>query len=122
MVYWRRSMIRASLREFMKERYKTEWLAFDINRSLRKYNRQILPVMVLLNKRNPEITREENLEKTPFLNERSLMIFNGRIFHEIIKGIINNRLYLGIKEKVFQDAIKEFVTEIEELAYLDTDM
>jgi hypothetical protein len=50
------------------------------------------------------------------LNERSLMIFNGRIFHEAIKGIVNKRLFCEINNNLFKDAIKEFVSDIKELA------
>jgi hypothetical protein len=52
------------------------------------------------------------------LNERSMVIFNGRIFHEAIKGIINNRLYLGINNSIFKDVIRDFVSDIKELARL----
>ncbi|PKY62122.1 hypothetical protein RhiirA4_488043, partial [Rhizophagus irregularis] len=45
------------------------------------------------------------------LNEISLVIFNGHIFHETIEGIVNNWLYFGIKKKNF----KEFVANIKEL-------
>ncbi|CAG8694688.1 18734_t:CDS:2 [Rhizophagus irregularis] len=50
------------------------------------------------------------------LNERSLMIFNGRIFHETVKGIVNKKLYLGINDNTFKDVIKEFVFNIKEYA------
>lgn len=36
------------------------------------------------------------------------MIFNGRIFHETIKGIDNKKLYLDINDRIFRDAIQEF--------------
>lgn len=44
------------------------------------------------------------------------MIFNERIFHEAIKGIINEKLYMGITGNIFKDAIKEFVANIMELS------
>ncbi|PKY62651.1 hypothetical protein RhiirA4_489510 [Rhizophagus irregularis] len=36
------------------------------------------------------------------------MIFNGRIFHEAIKGLVNKRLLYEINNNLFKDAIKEF--------------
>jgi hypothetical protein len=50
------------------------------------------------------------------MNERSLVIFNGRIFHEAIKGIVNERLYLGIDDIAFKNAIQGFVADIKELS------
>lgn len=50
------------------------------------------------------------------LNKRSDIIFNGRIFHVAIKGIINIKLYLHIKDQIFKDAIKQFVSKIMEYA------
>ncbi|PKC59418.1 hypothetical protein RhiirA1_426960 [Rhizophagus irregularis] len=44
------------------------------------------------------------------------MIFNGRIFHETVKGIVNKKLYLGINDNTFKDVIKEFVFNIKEYA------
>jgi hypothetical protein len=51
------------------------------------------------------------------LNKRSLLvIFNGRIFHEAIKGIVNKRLFCGNNNNIFKDAIKEFIFDIKEFA------
>lgn len=46
------------------------------------------------------------------LNERSNWIFNGRIFHEAIKGIVNDNLYLGNSDKRFKSVIKSFISII----------
>ncbi|CAB4418477.1 unnamed protein product [Rhizophagus irregularis] len=46
------------------------------------------------------------------LNEKSKVVFNGRIFHEAIKGIVNERLFLEIEDKVFKDNIASFVEDI----------
>ncbi|PKY60934.1 hypothetical protein RhiirA4_485259 [Rhizophagus irregularis] len=44
------------------------------------------------------------------------MIFNGRIFHETVKGIVNKKLYLDINDRIFRDAIQEFLLNIKEYA------
>jgi hypothetical protein len=46
------------------------------------------------------------------LNEQSKVIFNGRVFHEIVKGLVNTQLYLGINDKRFKEAIRDFVMEV----------
>lgn len=43
-------------------------------------------------------------------------IFNGRTFHEAIKGVVNKRLFNGRTDSKFKNAIKEFVMDIKELA------
>ncbi|PKC02037.1 hypothetical protein RhiirA5_413442 [Rhizophagus irregularis] len=50
------------------------------------------------------------------LNEKSKVVFNGRIFHEAIKGIVNKRLFLEIEDKIFKDAIASFVEDIHDMA------
>jgi len=50
------------------------------------------------------------------LNKKSNVIFNGRIFHEAIKGIVNKRLFLEIEDKIFKDAIASFVEDIHDMA------
>ncbi|CAB4478774.1 unnamed protein product [Rhizophagus irregularis] len=50
------------------------------------------------------------------LNEKSKVVFNGRIFHEAIKGIVNERLFLEIEDKVFKDNIASFVEDIHDMA------
>jgi hypothetical protein len=44
------------------------------------------------------------------------VVFNGRIFHEAIKGIVNKRLFLEIEDKIFKDAIASFVEDIHDMA------
>jgi hypothetical protein len=34
-----------------------------------------------------------------WMTNPSMMIFNGRIFHEAIKGLVNERLFCGFKDK-----------------------
>lgn len=51
------------------------------------------------------------------LNERSSIVFNGRIFHEAIKGLVNDKRYMGFKDKVFKDANAQFVRNIMDFAY-----
>jgi hypothetical protein len=46
------------------------------------------------------------------LNKQSKVIFNGRVFHEIVKGLVNTQLYLGINDKRFKEAIRDFVMEV----------
>ncbi|PKY45902.1 hypothetical protein RhiirA4_460608 [Rhizophagus irregularis] len=80
-----------------------ECVAFNIKNYL-----EILPTMSLLNKRNPEIyprsicvrsydQLKERLEKANISVNHKLHFFNGRIFHEAIKGIVNKRCEEVIK-------------------------
>ncbi|POG60026.1 hypothetical protein GLOIN_2v1788404 [Rhizophagus irregularis DAOM 181602=DAOM 197198] len=50
------------------------------------------------------------------LNEKPRVVFNGRIFHEAIKGIVNERLFLEMEDKFFKDAIASFVEDIHDMA------
>lgn len=156
---WERSF------EFIMKDYNEDLNDMNNERTAYKLKNflEILPVMDILNKRNPEVYESSRCCKYVFthkiwthiwickknettinniineafgrsknyldckdyrlsfnyhaslfqvLNDRSFMVFNGRIFHEAIKGLINEKLYLGIKDKVFKDAIKMFVAGI----------
>jgi hypothetical protein len=51
------------------------------------------------------------------LNEKSNVVFNGRIFHEAIKGlVVNTKLFLEIELQFFKDAIAQFVEDIHDMA------
>jgi hypothetical protein len=50
------------------------------------------------------------------LNQISFVVFNGKIFHEAIKGLVNNQLYMDISDSNFRDGIRQFVKDIQELA------
>jgi hypothetical protein len=52
------------------------------------------------------------------LNDRSLVIFNGQVFHKAVKGIVNKKLFMGFNNINFKDAITEFVADIKNLARL----
>uniref|UniRef100_U9TN33 Uncharacterized protein n=1 Tax=Rhizophagus irregularis (strain DAOM 181602 / DAOM 197198 / MUCL 43194) TaxID=747089 RepID=U9TN33_RHIID len=39
------------------------------------------------------------------MNDKSMMIFNGRVFHKAIKGLVNKRLFCGFKDKLFKEIL-----------------
>lgn len=54
--------------------------------------------------------------KLYILNKRSFVVFNGRIFHEAVKGLVNKKLNMDFNDKILKDGIKDFVYDIKELA------
>lgn len=49
--------------------------------------------------------RTYTMELFEIMNDKSMMIFNGRVFHEAIKGLVNKRLFCGFKDKLFKEIL-----------------
>ncbi|GBC41334.1 hypothetical protein GLOIN_2v1811257 [Rhizophagus irregularis DAOM 181602=DAOM 197198] len=103
--------------QFMMESWTHLWICKENETSIIQIINQAFEILKeKLDNQNFRLDFNYYARLLQILNDRSYSIFNGRIFHEAIKGMINSRLYLNISDPIFTTAIKGFVRDIHILA------
>jgi hypothetical protein len=103
--------------KFMIETWTHVWICKENDMTITQIINEAFEILkIKLDNLKFKIKSNHHAKLLYIMNEHSLVIFNRCIFHEAIKGIVNEWLYLGIDDIAFKDAIQGFVANIKELS------